>query len=117
MNAGGAQLELFAGPVAAVCAGCTPWNCECEHLGWERHFLAELAAAPCICCYPGFTGAMHERLVENGHATRTDAGFMPYPEGVTPRQAKQWGWKATDHPQFEYAITDAGRAILQSLAP
>lgn len=101
-----------------------PWKPEDDYPGWQARFLRELAERPCVACYPGFTGAMHEALVERGHATREPAGFMepgPYVEGMflgdkraTPKSYERWCRQQKPHPQFRYEITEAGRAILST---
>ena len=111
-----AQLDLFAPPPPKA------WRPEDMNPGWEARFLRELADAPILACYPGFTGARLEALVERGHATREDAGFLehtPYVEGMllgdkkaTPESYARWCREREPIPQFRYAITEAGQAHL-----
>jgi len=90
---------------------------EAERMGWERRALSDMAAAPLVYCFPGFMGAVCERLVEKGLATKQSAGFMAPPENVTPRQLKGWGWRAEDYALFRYTITAGGRAALGQAEP
>lgn len=110
------QLDLFAP------ATCKPWSMEDDYPGWQARFLREMAEAPIVACYPGFTGAMLEALVARGHASREDAGFLPhtpYVEGIlfgdkpaTRAQYERWCRERERLPQFRYSITTAGRAVL-----
>lgn len=108
------QLDLFAEPARVV----ERWwlgegeKAQRESLGWERRLLSDMAAGPVVTCYPGFTGAICERLVAKGLATKTAAGFLAPPAGMTPRQLKEWGRKPDDHPKFRYEIAAAGTAFL-----
>lgn len=116
-----AQADLFE-TLEPPRAACTP---EDDLPAWEARFLRELAERPCVACYPGWTGAMHETLVERGHASREDAGLLeplPYVEGIqmdgkpaTLAQYERWCRQLEPTPQYRYAITEAGRAILSAL--
>lgn len=84
--------------------------------GWEDRLLSDMREAPVVCCFPGFTGAICERLVSRGLAIREDTGFMEIkdPAGmmesdkiITPRRAKAImnGYWAAPFPQFRYSAT------------
>lgn len=79
-----------------------PWSPDSDEtkLGWERRLLSDLQDGPMVICFPGFTGAICERLVAKGLATREDAGLMPKPANW-PKRAK---WER--HQQYRYAISD-----------
>lgn len=108
-----AQLDLFVAPAPPRWWLGEGEEIRAERLGWERRLLSDLAAGPRTYCYPGFTGAICERLVSKGHASREDAGEMPMPEfwPDTSRGRKEWKARGP-HPQFTYTITESGRAIL-----
>lgn len=85
-----------------------------QRAAWEPRMLADMADAPLVCCYPGFTGAVCEGLMERGLASKEPAGFMMPLPGSPPKLVKTW--RKEDFPQFRYTITDDGRAILQAEA-
>lgn len=106
------QLDLFPPPAAPLVTTPPDFNgSEKERLGWERRALSDMAERPLVCCYPGFMGAVCERLVAKGLATKEPAGFLPPPD-LPPKKLKQMRWRSEDYPQFRYAPTIAGRAIL-----
>lgn len=113
-----AQLDLFApapGPAPK------PWSREDDYPGWEARYLADLAEGPRTACYPGFAGAICQRLVTRGYATREAAGFMD-PEAMNIsaeiRSTKAFKahvrayWKDPS-PMFRYSITPAGLAAME----
>ncbi len=84
--------------------------------GWERRALIDLLDGPRTYCFPGFMGAVHERLVRRGYAVRETAGFMAPLPGRTATQLKRDGWNEKDHPQFRYSLSDTGRSRVRALA-
>lgn len=114
------QLDLFA-PAAQVYV--PPSDAE-DRLGWEHRCLSDLAAGPRTYCFPGFMGAVCERLVEKGFATRASAGFMDpvarvHTPSYSPAKLKRYVrdyWK-DPFPQFTYTITPAGRVHLPEVSP
>lgn len=106
------QLELFPSEPLRDW-----WGVEAERaqVAWERRALCDMAAQPLVCCFPGFMGAVCERLVGKGLATKQDAGFMSPPPGIPPKKLKKW-WRAEDYPQFRYALSTAGRAGVETPA-
>jgi len=74
-----------------------------------------METAPVVACYPGFMGAMCERLLEKGLVVREDAGFLEPqdPTGMlmdgkvcTPAMARRWladYWR-DPFPQFRYSL-------------
>lgn len=106
------QLDLFSAPPAAPARW---WlgegdEAQAQQLGWESRCLADMATGDgtLTYCFPGFMGAVCERLVAKGLATKEPAGFLDPPAGVKPATLKQWGWRREDHPLFRYALTDRG---------
>lgn len=102
-----AQIDLFKpshGPA---------WDSEetqdSERRGWERRVLSDLQAGPLVYCYPGFMGAVCERLVASGRVTREPAGFMDPPK-VSPQKLKAMEWRAEDHQLFRYSLALDGDA-------
>lgn len=78
-----------------------------ERLAWERRALCDIGArGPLTYCYPGFMGAVCERLVAKGLADREHAGRTIKPESW-PKGSK---FEAAE--QYRYTLTDAGRALL-----
>lgn len=112
-----AQLDLFAPPPAP---SRKPWSPEDDYPGWEARYLADLAERPLTACYPGFAGAMLERLAAKGHAIREDAGFMdPEAMNISAEIQATKAFKTRvraywrdPSPMFRYAITPAGLAAL-----
>ena len=92
------QLDLFAEPARK------PWTPTDDHDDWERGFLHDLHSGPIVACYPGFTGAMLERLVTKGLAVREDWGFMGPPLDLTGQPVKIKGFRKQDFPQFRYSL-------------
>lgn len=80
-----------------------------EREGWMRRALRELEHVPALYCYPGFMGAVHERLTARGLASKETIGPAPMPPGWD-MTAKEWADRAgTLH---RYTITPAGLAEL-----
>lgn len=97
------QLDLFA-----VKADPIDFNgSEADRLGWERRALSDMEQGPLVCCYPGFMGAVCERLVAKGLATKEPAGFLPPPD-LPPASLKKMGRRAEDYPRFRYASQSPG---------
>lgn len=90
--------------------------------GWEQRALLGLLATPALCCFHGFMGAVHERLVRKGLATREDAGYMDPLRGVSEEiqatkkfKAHVRGYLKDPFPQFTYTITEAGVATAEAI--
>ncbi len=80
------QLDLF------VELAPKPWKPEDDYPGWQARILEDLKAGPLVMCFPGFMGAMAERLVARGLVASEPAGFLP---------------NAADSPQFRYSLRAA----------
>ena len=111
------QLDLFK---AAAPAYDPAAESRREADAWCPHVLQNLAWSPVTYCFPGFMGAVCERLVERGLATKVDAGNMPPPAFVagagfkSEAELRRWFRQSGPHPQFTYTITKAGFATLTS---
>lgn len=105
------QLDLFAErPAPRWWLGETP-EAQAERLGWEGRCLREMAERGgfAVCCFPGYMGSHHERLVAKGLATRETLGPRPMPEDW-PYGKADWAERAGV--QHRYTLTDAGRVRL-----
>ena len=107
MSADPLQLDLFAERPRSPT----------DHLDdWAPRLLADMADGPIVACFPGYTGAMLERLVERGLAVREDAGFMDplrclAPGLMTPAKLRAYErdyWK-DPAPQFRYSLAPHAR--------
>lgn len=105
MNAAASrQFDLFTVAPEAIFAA------DDLSVAWEARALRDLSSASLTYCFPGFMGSVCEGLVDRGLAAKESAGFLDL--GVpAPR-----GWKASEHPQFRYRLTDAGRSSLPTEA-
>lgn len=110
------QLDLFAVPTPPPRIPRTEAE---EALAWERRLLTDMLAAPVVACFPGFTGAICERLVEKGLAVSEPAGFLDPEACVADEIGATRSFKAhvreywkDPHPQFRYSITAAGCTYL-----
>jgi hypothetical protein len=94
------QLDLFDAPP------CAPWSpdSEADRLGWESRLLQDLADGPRVYCFPGFTGAICERLVAKGLVSKEARGQMAAPEWIKTPADRRWFKASGPHPQFEYRI-------------
>lgn len=72
-----------------------------------------MADGPLTCCFPGFTGAVCERLVAKGLVEREDAGFMgptidldgkPVLYRPATKDAPSYRFVPGEHPQFKYSL-------------